>query len=505
MSSQAILLGLDIGTSSTRAVAIDEQGTMRGIARMKSVPVEQRARQDGFHAESSLVSAVSAIRQALAEARARPEQVAGIAVCGQMAGLCFVDVDGYSLGVCDSWLDLDCASTLDLLRPFEQEVVNKSGGQLIASHAAKWLQLKLKLPDQYRQVCKLTTPSAFVAGRLTGLSGEAAFVDTTHLGFNNFADVPRGEWNRSLVHSLGLNEEHLPRIVEPWQRIGGLTTEFAGLTGLAQGTPLHAGCGDVAATLLGSAMFDAGQLVDISGTGAVLCAIRHDFGVDTQSRKLLTLRHCLPGLYYNAGYVGGAGLNFDWLESLQAGERPPHSVTAALRNRRGAAPLLFVPHMGGRHIPVMPDMRGAFVGLGWHHTLADMQCAMVEATAYEYASFKECMVASGLKLSPRAVAVVGGGATSDVFNQIKADVLGLPYARSAVFEAAAVGAALLAGHGAGVFADLRDAAKPPPGAAPVLTRPDMRRHMRYREHRAAYERLLEALEPVFTDIARLPR
>lgn len=505
MSSQAILLGVDIGTSSTRAVAIDEQGTMRGAARMKSVPLDRRAGEGGLDPESFLAAAVSAIRQALAEAKTHPEQVAGIAVCGHMAGLSFVDAEGRSLGPCDSWLDLGCASTLELLRPFEREIIRKSGSQLIASHAAKWLQLKSEDPRRYSRLCKLTVPSAYVAARLAGLSGEKVFIDTTHLGFNNFADVPAGAWNRALVQALGLDEAQLPRIVEPWERIGGLAAQFASLTGLAQGTPVHAGCGDVAATLLGSAIFDEGQLVDIAGTGSVLCAVRSDFGFDAEGRTLLTLRHCLPGLYYSAGYLGGAGLNFDWLESLRTAARPPHSVSAALRNRVDSAPLLFVPHMGGRHMPAMPDMRGAFVGLTWQHTLTDLQRAMIEATAYEYAGFVERMRASGLKGAANGVVVVGGGAASDAFNQIKADVLGMPYLRHGAFEAAAVGAALLAGYGTGVFSDLRGAAKRPPGATPVVTTPDMRRHELYRGRRAVYERLLESLGSVFADMALLPR
>lgn len=505
MGGQSILLGVDIGTSSTRAVEIDEQGMMRGAARTNSVPLECRGGEGSRDPESFLASAISAIRQVLAEAKTRPEQVAGIAICGQMAGLCFVDAEGRSLDRCDSWLDLGCASTLELLRPFKQEIIRKSGSQLIASHAAKWLQLSLEDPERYSQLCKLTVPSAYVAARLAALSGEEAFIDSTHLGFNNFADVQSGTWNSALVQSLGLDGAQLPRIVEPWERVGGLAAEFANLTGLFEGTPVYAGCGDVAATLLGSAIFDEGQLVDIAGTGSVLCALRSDFGVDVAGDTLLTLRHCVPGLYYSAGYVGGAGLNFDWLESLRTAAWPPHSVSAAMRNRVDSAPLFFVPHMRGRHMPVMPDMRGAFVGLTWQHTLTDMQCAMIEATAYEYAGFVERMLASGFSGASNGVVVVGGGASSEIFNQIKADVLGMPYLRHGAFEAAAVGAALVAGHGSGVFSDLRGAATRPPGAAPTVTAPDMQRHDLHRSRRAVYEKLLESLGPVFTDIARLPR
>lgn len=502
VSSQAILVGVDLGTSSTRAVAVDAQGTLRGVARVGDVPMARRAGM-GMVREGFLDAPLAAIRQALDEARASPAQVAGIALCGQMAGLCAVDAMGEPATSCDAWLDLSCASSVALLRPHEEQIVARSGSQLIASHGARWLQIRQQQPDLYQRLCKLTVPCALVTGRLCGLDGQAAFMDTTCLGFNCFADVPASGWNLDLVRALELDPAHLPRVVEPWERIGGLTRGIAHTLGLLQGTPVFAGCGDVAATLLGSGVSVPGQLVDIAGTGSVFCAVRDDFTVDHHHHTLLTLRHCIPGLYYNAGYVGGGGLCCDWLESLRAQARPPQDVSAALRELTQVPPLLFVPHMGGRHLPLFADMRGAFVGLTWQHGLADMQRAMVEATAFEYAGFLKAMLGTGLRPVEADVLVVGGGASSEVFNQIKADVLGLAYRRHGVFEAAARGAALLAGHGAGVFTDLNKAAGRMVGTVNGVTLPDKSRHGLYRQRREVYGKMLDALGPVFRDMARL--
>ena len=502
MSSQAILVGVDLGTSSTRAVALDAQGTARGVARVGNVPMARRAGQ-GMVREGFLEAPLAAIRQALDQARASPSQVVGIALTGQMAGLCAVDARGEPATSCDAWLDLTCASSVTLLRPHEAQIVARSGSQLIASHGARWLQIRQQQPDLYKRLCKLAVPFALVAGRLCGLAGQAAFMDTTCLGFNCFADVAAGGWNLDLVRTLELDPAHLPRVVEPWERMGGLARDMSRALGLLQGTPVFAGCGDVAATLLGSGVSMPGQLVDIAGTGSVFCAVRGDFSVDAQRHTLLTLRHCIPGLYYSAGYVGGGGLCCDWLESLRAEARPPQDVSAALRELTQVPPLLFVPHMGGRHLPLFADMRGAFVGLTWQHGLADMQRAMVEATAFEYASFLEAMLGTGLRPLDGGVLVVGGGASSAVFNQVKADVLGLAYRRHGVFEAAAQGAALLAGHGAGVFTDLRKAAGQVAGAVTGFTLPDQSRHVLYQQRREVYGRMLDALGPVFRDMARL--
>ncbi|EOG3622627.1 FGGY-family carbohydrate kinase, partial [Pseudomonas putida] len=178
--------------------------------------------------------------------------------------------------------------------------------------------------------------------------------------------------------------------------------------------------------------------------------------------------------------------------------------SAALRERAQVPPLLFVPHMGGRHLPLFADMRGAFVGLTWQHGLADMQRAMVEATAFEYAGFLEAIRGTGLRPVEGGVLVVGAGASSEVFNQVKADVLGLAYRRHGVFEAAARGAALLAGHGAGVFTDLKQAAGRVTEAVNGVTLPGQSKHGLYQQRRQVYGRMLEALGPVFRDMARLP-
>lgn len=504
MSSQVISLGIDLGTSSTRAVALDADGTLRGAARVGGVSLTQRSAQGVEFA--ALFEAVSAaIVQALAEAGAAPGQVAGIAVCGQMAGLCALDAGGQALGPCDSWLDLRCGAFLDLLRPFAEDIIQRSGSQLIASHAAQWLQIRHQQPERYRRLRALTTPSALVAMHLAGLNADAAFFDITHLGFNNFADTANSRWNLDLVRTLGLDPEHLPRIVEPHQRVGGLSAAVARRLGLHQGTPVFAGCGDIAATLLGSAAVEKGQRVDIAGTGAVLCGVREDFAVDHSRRTLLTLRHCLPGLYYSAGYLGGAGLNLDWLESLREQARTPYQASAELRGQGEVPPLLFLPHMGGRHLPLAADQRGAFVGLSWQHGLGDLQRAMIEATAHEYAGFLDAMHGTGLQPDEGAVLVVGGGASSEASSQIKADVLGLPYRRHGVFEAAALGAALLAGHGAGVFGDLRQAAQQAVGAPGPVILPDPLRHAHYRQRRAVQGRLLAALEQTFAELAGLSR
>lgn len=503
MSSQVISIGVDLGTSSTRAVALDASGTLRGAARVGVVSPAHRSGQ-GIDFATLFQAVLGAIAQALTEAGAAPQQVAGIAVCGQMAGLCAVDAEGQALGPCDAWLDLGCAAFLDPLRPFEEEIIRRSGSQLIASHGAKWLQIRHQQPERYRHLRALTTPSALVAMNLAGRNADGAFFDVTHLGFNAFADTANSQWNLDLVRALGLDADHLPAIVEPHARVGGLCAAVAARLGLRLGTPVFAGCGDIAATLLGSAAFDHGQRVDIAGTGAVLCGVREDFAVDRQQRTLLTLRHCLPGLYYSAAYLGGAGLNLDWLESLREQARPPYEASAALREQEEVPPLLFLPHMGGRHLPLAAEQRGAFVGLSWRHGIGDLQRAMIEATAHEYAGFLAAMQGTGLPPHADAVLVVGGGASSEACCQIKADVLGLPYRRHGVFEAAALGAALLAGHGAGVFADLREAARQAAGAPGPVLLPDLQRHAGYLQRREVQGRLLAALEPIFADLARLP-
>lgn len=502
MKSRALLIGVDMGTSSTRVVVIDEHCRQLGAA-SRPTRLLSPARQVFEQCPDEMYASVLlAVADLLARTSINASDIGGLAICGQMAGISTIDQHWDATTPYDSWLDMRCASQVQKFKASEQRIIEHSGGPASANHAAKWLYWRDEQPQTYRKIRKIIMPAAYVAGRMAALDADAAFMDDTYLGFNSFADCQAMQWNTSLIDEFQLDANRLPTLVKPWDRIGSVCPKAASECGLLAGTPIFAGCADIAASLLGTGVFESGELFDIAGTGSVLATLLDHYAVDAQHRTLTTFRHCIPGLYYSMAYVGGAGLTLKGFgltddECRQLEMRASDALSG--RNK-----LLFVPHPGGRHAPFDSAMAGAYVGLDWSHDRADQYRAILESIAYEYAGFLQCMRDMSGCVGESGVISLGGGANSQLFRQIKADVLGLRYRKLPSAEYGVLGAAMLAGHGAGVFADLRQTAIDRQVRIESVALPDPSRQRFYAGMRQAYERLLSHLAPVMADLQSVP-
>ena len=132
-------------------------------------------------------------------------------------------------------------------------------------------------PHIYKKTAKFIPPNAYVAGRITGLSGHEAYFDYTHLHFSCLADNANKSWSEELLQVFEIDREKMARIVSPFDVIGEVKKEFAELSGLMEGTTVVAGCGDTAASTFGSGMFERGQVLDCAGTASVLCSVVDKF------------------------------------------------------------------------------------------------------------------------------------------------------------------------------------------------------------------------------------
>lgn len=502
MKSRALLIGVDMGTSSTRVAVIDENARQLGAASrptLLSSPGRQVFEQcpDEMYA-----SVLLAIADVLTQASIKASDICGLAICGQMAGISTIGRHWEATTPYDSWLDMRCAHQVQKLKAYEQRIIEHSGAPVSANHAAKWLYWSDEQPRAYRNIKKIIMPAAYVAGRMAALDADAAFMDDTYLGFNSFADSQAMQWNTSLIDEFHLEADRLPRLVNPWDHIGSVCPKAASDCGLLAGTPIFAGCADIAASLLGTGVFQSGQLFDIAGTGSVLATLLDHYAVDTQNKTLATFRHCIPGLFYSMAYVGGAGLTLKGFGLTDGECRQLEGRASAVLSERNK--LLFLPHLGGRHAPFDATLGGAFVGLDWTHDRSDQYRAMLESIAYEYAGFLRCMKDMNVGVGEGGVISLGGGANSALFRQIKADVLGLPYRKLPSAEYGVLGAAMLAGHGAGVFADLQQTAIDRQSQVESVALPDASRHGFYAGMRQAYERMLTHLKPVLADLQSVP-
>ena len=521
------LIGVDLGTSSTKAALYRTDGTLVAEA-SADVPllypspgvVEQE--NDDFYR-----TAAETVGRIVRESGVDPRRVAAIAFDSQMAGVGSIDENYEPATRFDSWLDMRCRPYIAWLNDNHADLITRlTGCAPTCDHGPKILWWKHERPDDYARVAKFVMPSAYVAGRMAGLTADRAFMDYTFIHFSGLADNRAGAWSAAICDTLGVEMDVLPEIVEPWRVIGEVTEAAARDFGLAPGTSIAAGCGDTAANALGAGIVRPGQVFDVAGTASVLAGCTDRFVADTTHRALLTMRSVIPGLWNPLAYIAGGGQALRWFRDQFAGgwmaahgpqttddRQSAHGIAPSSVVRRlssadevyvemiaeaaatppGADGLFFSPHLGGRICPATPEMRGAWLGFSWGHTRAHFFRAILESIAYEYAWYLRILREYIPNLELTETRAVGGGARSDAWNGIKADVMGVPYQRLARNEFGTWGAAMIAGKAAGIYDDLSATAAEHARPAGDPIRPSVENHEFYQPLVEQYIRLQEQL------------
>jgi xylulokinase len=512
--TKTYLVGVDLGTMGTKAGIVDTAGNLIAEAYEESKLYYPRPGWVEQDMDEIYGSAVRTIRTCLAQSQINPGQVTGIAFDGQMAGIGSVGQTWDSPTGYDSWLDTRCGPYILRLKEREQQIIALTGGPPTISHGAKILWWKHERPDVYNRIARFVQPGGYVAGRLAGLKGDQAFVDRTYIHFSCFSDTQAGKWSDDLLTAFDVEKDKLPRIVNSWDIIGHVTGEAAASSGLKAGTPIAAGCGDQAAGMLGAAMVSPGLVFDVAGTASVFAVVVDRFAADQTYRTLFTAHTAVPGLYYTLAYINGGGLNLRWFrDEIAAYEKTAAEASGeniyqvldrmAAQVPPGASRLLFLPHLSGRVCPGDPNTRGLFIGLSWSHSKAHLYRAMLEALGYEYAYYLKIVRSLLPGLQVRETRVIGGGARSKLLNQIKSDILGVPYVTLNREEFAVLGSAILAGYAVGVFTDLADTAQRFTQTTGRIE-PNMEHNAYYRHFAEAYASLFDATRPVFDALAAIP-
>ncbi|MBX7235711.1 MAG: xylulose kinase [Caldilineales bacterium] len=504
--TQDHLIGVDLGTSVVKATLFDTAGVaLADAARPAALhqPAPGVAEQRG---EDFVRAALETMREVVERAGVAAAGVAAIAFAGQMAGAIAIDREWNAL---TPWYP----SALDArYLPYQARMQERAGDRLVSLTgslpfmAPRMMWWKDEQPDLYRRIDKVLILANYVAGKLAGLRADDAFIDPSYLTWIGLSDTARRVWSPELADLFDLSLEKLPRIVPATTVIGHLSAEAAAECGLAAGTPLVAGAGDQVAGCLGAGLVESGQLVEVAGTFPVLATCLDRYLADTRFGMLQPLAGPLgEHHWYPMMYISGGGLTHRWFRDQFKAEGL--DSYAALDEQAagippGAEGLLFIPHLVGRACPPDPNVRGAWLGFTWTHTRAHFYRAILESIAYDFAEALEVVRSYFPDAAFSEVRVIGGGAKSALWNQIKADVLGLPYVRLRREDVAALGCALMAGAAVGIYPDLAAAARQ---FAPTVGRVEPRpaHHKHYRPYVAAYRRAFDHLRPVFDHLTPL--
>ena len=503
-----LLIGIDLGTTSTKAAVFDQSGHQIAEAVLPTPLNWHGPDACDQDPQDFYAGTISAVRGCLDQKGVEPSRVVGLGVAGQMAGVMGVDANFCPSMPYDSWLDLRCAADVsEIEATVGGALISTTGCPPMVNHAPKMRWWKREQPGAYDNTAKFVMPGGYVAGRLAGLKADDAFIDHTYLHFTGVADSEHSRWSDDLTREIGIDKEKLPRIVEPTLAIGVLSAEASAATGLPQGVPIAAGLGDTAAGALGAGVVYPDQLLDVAGTAAVFAGSTNDFRPDVKNHTLLLMHGAIDGQWISLAYLSGGNLITWFQESVASHNAEPASemdfdqLTEAVETiQAGADGLLFLPFLDGRILPTNASMRGAWIGLNRHHRHEHMLRAVLESVPYEYSLYLRIFRELHPRVRPSEIRAVGGGARSAVWNRIKASVLGLPYCRVEREEPGCWGAAMTAGKAVGLFEDLAQTATSTTAVAQQFDF-DPADHETYTAMTSLYGSAIEGLEATFAQLA----
>jgi len=462
------LIGVDLGTTLAKAGVYDTQGNLLGEACRESevhYPRPGVAEQDPAEFYRS---AVTTIRTAMEQSGINSNRVAALSIDSQAGGIMGIDKHWQPVTHFDSPLDTRSnAQKHRMMAAAGHRVVELAGSP--PTYGQKILWWKEEQPEAWRRVDKFIQPAAYVAGLMTGLRGEQAYMEPSFMGWSGLSDSANRRWSEELCEFFGVPLQVLPRVALAFEIVGSLTPQAARESGLPAGLPIAAGTADAAASLLGAGVVDPGTLFDIAGTACIFGVCMDHYRADAATQTLCCMSSVLPGRFYQLAIVLG-GRTHDWFvhEFCQgeANEASQEGISIygvmdekARKLPPGSEGVMCIPHLGGRWNPVEPDVRGLWIGFGWGHRKEHLYRSILESVAYEYALYMARMRELWPQADFHQVRVISGGGRSRLWNQIKSDVLGIPYGKLDQHDLATWGSALIAGHAVGIFPDLVAAAR----------------------------------------------
>jgi xylulokinase len=450
-----LLLGIDLGTSSTKTVIMDREGRVIASAAQEygiDHPYPGYAEQDP---DIWIQAAFRTIRTALSNGRIHASQIAGIGMSGQMHGTVCAGKDGNAVRPAIIWADQRSAA--QVARVYEQIGRERLGAWTANPLAtgfmlSSWLWLVEYEPATLQQTRYLYLPKDYLRYRLTGKTGTEPSDASSTLLF----DTTRRLWSGELLNFVGLDAYLLPEVNESAGVAGGLSREAATECGLVPGTPVVYGGSDQALQALGHGIVQPGLVSCTIGSGGVLFAPTENPTYDPLLRMHLFC-HAISNLWHLEAAILSAGLSLKWLrDNLFPSESYKSLADAAAQIQPGAEGLFFLPHLSGERTPYMdPDARAAFTGLTTRHGRPHMARAVMEGVVMELKQGLNLMLEMGVPV--QKIVASGGGTRHHLWLQLMADIFNYPIHLTSAQEAAAMGAAILAGAGTGIYASARQA------------------------------------------------
>lgn len=506
----AYIIGVDCGTSGTKTVLFDEIGTViasHTIEYPMYQPKNGYAEQDPHDWADAMINTIKAV---MAKSGVNKNDVKGIGISGQMHGLVMLDGDDKVLRRSIIWCD---QRTANEVAEMNQKLGEKKLIEITANPAltgwtaAKILWVKNNEPDIYEKCRHILLPKDYL--RLI-LTGEYA-TEVSDASGMQLLDVANRRFSSEVCDALGIDMSLLAKVYESCEVTGKLTKKMADELGLCEGTIVVGGAGDNAAAAVGTGVVEDGKAFTTIGTSGVVFAHTSEISIDPKGR-VHTCCAAVPNSWHVMGVTQGAGLSLKWFrDNFCTSEKETAKLMGvdeyylmdkqAESVRVGADRLLYLPYLMGERTPHLdPDARGVFFGLSAMHTKKHMLRAVMEGVSY---SLRDCVeVFREMNINVSDMMACGGGGSSPLWRSMLADLYNCPVKTVASKEGPALGVALLASVGAGIYSSVPEACKAVIKTDKVQT-PNAENIDEYEKYYRLYTQIYPAIKEQYKALAKL--
>jgi xylulokinase len=456
------VLAHDLGTTGNKATLYDKEGHMVSGAFFAYGTEYAHPRWAEQDPEDWWQAVCTSTHRLLEQTGVAASEVACITFSGQMMGCVPLDKTARPLRKAIIWADQRAVEQEQWLgmRVPPRDIYHITGHRLSASYSlCKILWLRDHYPKIYDATYKFVHAKDAIVARLTG-----KFVtDPSDASGMNLYDLEKGIWSERIIEAAQLDAAKLPTLRQSIDVVGEVTPDVAEDVGLIAGTPVVIGGGDGACAAAGAGVVDEGTAYNYVGSSSWI-ALASPKPIYDPDYRTFTFGHLVPGMFMPTGTMQAAGASYQWIRDqlcpieVQAAETlnvSPYTLlnVEADTSPPGANGLLYLPYLMGERSPRWnPKARGAFIGLTIRHTRADMIRAVLEGVTMNLRVILDAFQAQGTQI--QAMRLIGGGARGRFWNQIMANVYGMPVLRLSILEeATSMGAALAGGVGIGLYPD----------------------------------------------------
>lgn len=504
------LLGIDIGTSGTKTCLFDDAGKTIASA-VVEYPLYQPENGWAEQEPEDWWNAVCVtVKQVINKSGIKTDEIKGIGLSGQMHGAVLLDKDNNVLRRAIIWCDQRSSAECDQITAIvgQKRLIEITANPALTGFtASKVMWVKNHEPHIYEKIYKILLPKDYIRFKLTG---EFA-TEVSDASGMQYMDIPNRKWSSEVLDKLEVRKEWLGKLYESQEVSGEITEQAAGLTGLKKGTAVVGGGGDQAAGAVGNGIVREGVISSTIGTSGVVFAFSDKVTIDPLGR-VHTFCHAVPGTWHVMGVTQAAGLSLKWfrdnfcIEEKRTAELmqvDPYYLMdqEAEKVLPGSNGLIYLPYLMGERTPHLdPNARGVFFGLSAKHEKSHMLRAIMEGVVF---SLKDCLnIMEEMGIAAGEIRASGGGGRSRLWRQMQADVFGVDIFTINASEGPALGVALLAGVGTGIYKSVQEACDATIEVS-NKQKADMDSYRKYSEYHRVYRQLYKSLKQDFADLASL--